>query len=279
WAAPTPSMTRRGLLGLLIGSTSGFFLGRATAPAALDHPGDGDLGLVYHAWSRPSAPRLLDAITDWGVRPEATKTYPEAERVQLPSPVAAPALSAFAAIGGRRSVRDYATAPMPLGDLSRLLHLAGGITQPGGSAGLRAAPSAGALYPIETYVIAHTVGDLAPGLYHYTVVDHALERLQSDDLRQACVRLGAMQGFLGEANAVFVLTAVFQRLRWRYHRRGYRYALLEAGHIGQNLYLAATAMGMGACAVGAFLDDGLNDLLQIDGVKEAALYMLSVGRR
>ena len=75
-----------------------------------------------------------------------------------------------------------------------------------------------------------------------------------------------------------ILSAIFQRLRWKYRERTYRYALLEAGHIGQNLYLAATSMGLGACAVGAFLDDELNDLLGLDGQEEAALYMISVGQ-
>jgi SagB-type dehydrogenase family enzyme len=87
-----------------------------------------------------------------------------------------------------------------------------------------------------------------------------------------------MQEFLGEANLVLVLTAIFQRLRWKYQERAYRYALLEAGHLGQNVYLAATSMGMGACAVGAFLDDGLNGLLGVDGKDEAALYLLAVGK-
>jgi SagB-type dehydrogenase family enzyme len=83
---------------------------------------------------------------------------------------------------------------------------------------------------------------------------------------------------LGQAQVCFVLSAIFQRTRWKYHERTYRYVLLEAGHIGQNLYLAATSMGLGACAVGAFLDDKLNDLLAVDGEEEAALYLISVGR-
>jgi SagB-type dehydrogenase family enzyme len=83
---------------------------------------------------------------------------------------------------------------------------------------------------------------------------------------------------LGQAGVCFVLSAVFQRTRWKYRERTYRYVLLEAGHIGQNLYLAATSMGLGACAVGAFLDDELNDLLGVDGKEEAALYLISVGR-
>jgi SagB-type dehydrogenase family enzyme len=271
-------LTRRGLLSLLGGGAGGFLLGRATAPSGADDVPAGDLGLAYHAWSKPSASDLLGGSPDWGSRPEPFKVYPQADRVQLPAPEKVDVLSAFSAIEQRRSVRAYASEPMALADLSRILYLADGITEPRGEGGFRASPSAGALYPIETYVIAHRVADLVPGLYHYAVREHELERLRSQDLRRGSVQLGVMQGFLGEANVVLVLTAIFQRLRWRYRRRSYRYALMEAGHIGQNVYLAATSMGMGACAVGAFLDDGLNNLLEVDGEREAALYMLAVGR-
>jgi SagB-type dehydrogenase family enzyme len=88
---------------------------------------------------------------------------------------------------------------------------------------------------------------------------------------------GLWQEFLGTASVCLVLSAIFQRTRWRYRERTYRYVLLEAGHVGQNLYLAATGMGLGACAVGAFLDDQLNDLLALDGQEEAVLYLISVG--
>jgi SagB-type dehydrogenase family enzyme len=102
--------------------------------------------------------------------------------------------------------------------------------------------------------------------------------LHAGDLRGEIVRHGLAQGFLGEASLVVVFSAIFQRLRWKYQERTYRYALLEAGHLGQNLYLAATSMGLGACAVGAFFDDDLNDMLGVDGQQEAAIYMLAVGR-
>jgi SagB-type dehydrogenase family enzyme len=92
------------------------------------------------------------------------------------------------------------------------------------------------------------------------------------------MQAGLGQGFLGQANVCFILSAIFQRTRWRYRERTYRYVLLEAGHIGQNLYLAATSMGLGACAVGAFLDDDLNDLLGLDGREEAVVYLLAVGK-
>ncbi|MGC9521918.1 MAG: SagB/ThcOx family dehydrogenase [Anaerolineae bacterium] len=271
--------TRRGLLGLLVGGAGGYLLGRV-APDFGEPVEVRDLGLRYHEWSKPGAVSVAEGLLDWGERPASdAKVYPEVPRIELPPADASDGLSALEAIARRRSVRSYAGEPVTLATLSHLLTSADGVTAERGGLRLRAAPSAGALYPIEIYVIVHDVAELAPGLYHYAVHDHVLEVLRQDDLRQESVRLGIMQGFLGEAAFVVVLTAVFQRLRWRYQRRSYRYALLEAGHIGQNVYLAATAMGLGACAVGAFLDDGLNDLLGVDGEGEAALYALSVGTR
>lgn len=276
---PDVLRARRGLLGLLVGGAGGYLLGRVMPDVG--EPAEArDLGLRYHEWSKPSASSVVGGLLDWGGRPEAdAKTYPEAPRIELPVAETHDGLSALETIERRRSVRSYLDEPVALATLSHLLASADGVTAEQGGLRLRAAPSAGALYPIETYVIVRNVAELAPGLYHYAVHDHVLEVLRHDSLHQESVRLGVMQGFLGEAAFVIVLTAIFQRLRWRYQRRSYRYALLEAGHIGQNVYLAATALGLGACAVGAFLDDGLNDLLGVDGEREAALYMLSVGKR
>ncbi len=104
-----------------------------------------------------------------------------------------------------------------------------------------------------------------------------MELLQPGDFRAAVAQAGLWQEFLGRAGVCFVLSAIFQRTRWKYRERTYRYVSLEAGHVGQNIYLAATSMGLGACAVGAFFDDELNDLLGLDGEEEAALYVVSVG--
>jgi SagB-type dehydrogenase family enzyme len=161
-------------------------------------------------------------------------------------------------------------------EFSRLLHAAQGITDT--RRGFRAAPSAGALYPIELYAVVHDVAGMEPGLYHYAVRQHALEVLQQEDLRFAIMQAGLGQASLGQANVCFALSAIFQRTRWRYRERTYRYVMLEAGHVGQNLYLAATSLGLGACAIGAFDDDNLNDLLGLDGKEEAALYMITVGK-
>lgn len=270
-------VTRRDVLKLAgvgaVGLVAGWLIRR---PAEALATAGQDLGELYHRWSTPGYSDAISAVLNWGRQPPLYKDYAWSERVPLPA-VESPPMTLTEAVARRRSLRDYADRALTLTELAWLLECAAGITAPG--AGLRAAPSAGAQFPIETYVVAHRVEGLAAGLYHYAVADRALERLKSGDLRAAVMQAGLGQEFLAQAGAVFVLTASFQRLRWRYRERTYRYALLEAGHIGQNIYLAAEAAGLGACAVGAFFDDDLNQLLDVDGVREAALYLLAVGPR
>jgi SagB-type dehydrogenase family enzyme len=273
-----PSATgRRGFILAAVSAVGGFFLGWLVPDQGSDLPGEAvDIGALYHEWSTPG--HALDLpVPDWGGRPPRYKTYPDAERIALPDPVSFRGLGIEEALETRRSVRDYSDRPLSLAALSRLLHAAQGITEQ--RLGFRAAPSAGALYPIELYAVVHNVSELAAGIYHYAVQEQALEALQQGDFRGRVVRAGLFQEFLGQANVCFILSAVFQRTRWKYRERAYRYVLLEAGHVGQNLYLAATSMGLGACAVGAFLDTQLNDLLGLDGAAEAVLYIVSVGER
>jgi SagB-type dehydrogenase family enzyme len=272
----TPLLGRRAFFISALAAAGGFVLGRVVAP-----PGEvasqsvkGDLARLYHQWSKPGY--ALTSLFSWGRQPARYKTYTGAERIALPDPHGYRGLSLEEAIEQRRSRREYTAEPLTLAELSSLLYAASGITAP--AQGLRAAPSAGALYPIETYVVVHNVTELEPGLYHYAVAEHALEQLQTGDLRAKIVMAGLGQEMLGQAQVCFVLSAIFQRTRWKYRERAYRYILLETGHIAQNLYLAATSLGLGACAAGAFLDDQLNALLGLDGEEEAALYLIAVGR-
>ena len=279
---PRPKVGRRALLVSVPAAAGGYILGRliprqraAEFPAELPY-GAADVNELYHQWSKPGYSGDLGIVFDWGGQPERHKTYPDAERIPLPDPRGFPGLVLEEAIEARRSLRSYTSDPLSLEELSRLLHAASGITDP--SREFRAAPSAGALYPIETYPVVHNVAGLERGLYHYAVPEHALERLRAADLRAQMIVAGVGQEMMGTAQVCFVLSAIFQRTRWRYRERTYRYVLLEAGHIAQNIYLAATSMGLGACAVGAFLDNRLNGLLAVDGREEAALYVITVGK-
>lgn len=286
-AAPrirVPPLGRRGFLISVLAAGGGFILGWLMPRQRLAQLPEGpsteiskhDAGQLYHQWSKPGYSFPLGAVQDWGSQPARYKTYADAKRIALPDPHGYQGLSLEEAIERRRSIREYSAEPPSLQELSRLLHAAQGITDQRRE--FRAAPSAGALYPIETYVVIHHVPGLEPGLYHYAVAGHALEQLEAGNLRTGIMVAGIGQEMLGQAQVCFVLSAIFQRTRWKYRERTYRYVLLEAGHVGQNIYLAATSMGLGACAVGAFLDDDLNNLLGLDGEEEAALYLVPVGK-
>ena len=270
---------RRWFMGAAAATVGGFLLGqllpirRPAGPGS--EPVPADVGMLYHQWSTPGHRSQAEAITDWGEQPERYKTYSQAKQIALPDPSGYGGPTLEDTVLARRSRREYAGQSLSLEGLSRLLYAAQGITDP--QTQHRAAPSAGALYPIEVYLAVQDVSGLDSGIYHYAVQTHALELLRQGDFRQSVMEAGVGQAHLGNANVCFILSAIFQRTRWKYRQRTYRYLLLEAGHIGQNLCLAATAMGLGACPVGAFLDDDLNALLGLDGQNEAALYILATG--
>ena len=270
-------VSRRGFLALTLGAAGGLFVGRGfRQPPPI--PQGSDLGVVYHEWSKPGVMDVFGTVADWGQQPPLYKTYEQAPQVALPTPRLDGGLPTEEAINRRRSTREYSGEPMTLEELSRVLFLMGGINDERWGNRLRTAPSSGALYPIEVYAVAHGITGLEPGVYHYGVKDHSLARVRSGDLREEVVRQGLSQQFLGECNAVLFLTVIFQRMRFKYQDRTYRYGLIEAGHLGQNIYLVATSMGLGACAIGAFMDDEINEMLGVDGEEEAAVYMLGVGK-
>ena len=147
------------------------------------------------------------------------------------------------AIAARRSTRSYSPSPMTQAELSRVLFLTTGISADRCGNARRTAPSSGALYPIELYAVVHNVEGIDRGVYHYAIREHALELVRAGDLRARVVEQGIQQEFLGECGAVLFLTQILQRMRPKYQDRSYRYGLLEAGHIGENAYLAATSAG------------------------------------
>lgn len=271
------ALSRRGLIGLAVGGLGGWALGRGLRPAP-PLPVGSDVGVIYHEWSKPGIIDALGTVANWGRQPEPYKAYPGAVVVTLPEPTLDGGLSAAAAMATRRSVRAYAADPMTLAELSRFLFLTSGISADRWGNARRTAPSSGALYPIELYPIVHNVEGVERGVYHYAYREHALELVRAGDFRAHVVEQGLGQEFLGQCGVVLFVTQILQRMRPRYQDRSYRYGLLEAGHIGENGYLAATSMGLGACGVGAFMDDQMNALLGVDGVEEAVVYMLAAGR-
>jgi SagB-type dehydrogenase family enzyme len=166
---------------------------------------------------------------------------------------------------------------MSLAQLAELLFAAQGVTARTDGYMLRSAPSAGALYPMEIYVFANNVSDIAPGIYHYNVREHALEQVAVGDFRKKISHAALYQGVLGRANVTFALAAVFDRTRSKYGERGYRYVYLEGGHISENIYLQAVSLGLGSVAVGAFRDGDVNELIGLDGQEESVVYLHGVG--
>jgi SagB-type dehydrogenase family enzyme len=222
--------------------------------------------------------KLPAGYLDWRKKPGPYKSYPEAQMIALPAPERAGGMPLWEAVGGRRSVRDFRGSPLSARDLSQLLWSSQGITRIMGEYALRAAPSAGALYPIETYLSVQAVEGIESGIYHYDVREHGLDLLRNDDFREAVAGAALDQGFLVEAAVVFAWTAVFARSKWKYKERAYRYVYLDAGHIAQNVALAAVALGLGSCQIAALYDDEVNAVLGVDGKEESIVYMTAVGR-
>ena len=221
--------------------------------------------------------KLTGQKLDWASKPELYKTYPDVPRVRLDPPKLNGGRPLWTVLGRRRSVRAYSGGQVTREQLSQLLWATQGITYERGGFSFRTAPSAGALYPIETYVAVHTVEGIQAGLYHYAIRDHALEQLRLGDIRLETARAALDQRIAQDADVVFVWSAVFQRSKWKYRQRAYRYIYLDAGHIAQNLALAAVSLGLGSCQIAALYDNEANNLLQLDGTSEGVIYMSAVG--
>ena len=214
---------------------------------------------------------------DWAAKPEAHKEYPQLSSVRLPAPTAGGAISLDAALRARRSIRSYSPKSIALEELSWLVWAADGIRQEEHGCRFRTAPSAGALYPIETYLVVNRVEGLEPGVYHYAVRPHALETIRQGDFAVEVAQSALGQEMCADAAVVFVWTAIIQRSRWKYGQRAYRYIYLDAGHIAENLALAAASLDLGSCQIGALFDDEVNRIIEVDGIEETVVYMTCVG--
>jgi SagB-type dehydrogenase family enzyme len=273
-------VTRRAFLmpGLFAGLGAGIGSWWASRGAAHALEEGRDLGQVYHQWSKPTYAGLLTKSLHVAPQPSPFKTYPGAPSLELPPPAERFGPSLPEVIARRRSVREYADRRMNLEELSTLLHHSAGITDVRDpTLAFRAVPSSGALYPIELYLVIFDVAGLEPGVYHYDVRQHRLELLRLGEFRREVFQAAVSQEMIWGASVMLVPTAVFARVQWKYLDRSYRYALLEAGHLGQNVYLAATALGLGPCGIGAYFDDDFNRLLGVDGYDEAVVYLMAIG--
>ncbi len=192
--------------------------------------------------------------------------------IQLPAPNLTGSVSVEKAIAERRSIRQFTDDPLSLGIVSQMMWAAQGITDGDWK---RAAPSAGATYPLKIYLVANRVEGLKSGLYHYLVDSHGLEVIKIQDLGKPLREAALGQSMIEKAAFNIVIAADYQRTTARYGARGERYVHIEVGHAGQNIYLQAEALGLGTVAVGAFNDQKVQDLLEI---KEEVLYIMPIGK-
>ncbi len=196
-------------------------------------------------------------------------------RVALPPPRAKGEVSLEDCLLKRRSVRNYDNMALSLTDVSQLLWAAQGITAEGY---LRTAPSAGALYPLELYLMAGNVEDLAPGAYHYNPTRHDLALVKAGDHRRELARAALGQDCVANSAAIILFAAVYPRTSAKYGQRATRYVHIEAGHAAQNVFLEATALGLGTVTVGAFEDEQVKRVGALPEHHDP-IYMMAAGRK
>jgi SagB-type dehydrogenase family enzyme len=260
---------------------------RLTSVTGAETPSDADPTEDYHEASRlypgvtdpyvVGAARLERSIAMRITASRSVRRHPQRPFLPLPAPDLGGATLAEA-VAARRSHRTFRASPLTPGDLATLLHAGYGVTGTvdGTTQELRTAPSGGALYPLELYAACHRIEGLDLALYHYDPLRHGLELVRP---------LGAPLGgeltpygeVLAESAAVLAVTAMFWRSRFKYGDRAYRFTLIEAGHVAQNVLLAASALRLAAAPVGGFYDRAVDAVLGVDGLYEASLYLVPVG--
>lgn len=242
-------------------------------------------GIVAQDMASLGAILAFALVTGMGA---STARPPQSREVPLPPPRQDGPLSVERALGTRRSVRELSSARLTIDEVSQILWAAQGITEPAGRpsgwnpawtwmGGLRTAPSAGALYPLELYVLAGAVAGLDEGLYRYLPQSHALTRVSDRDLRAPLAGAALGQRAITLAPVVLVLTAVYHRTAVKYDDRTERYVHIEVGAAAQNVYLQAEALGLGTFFVGAFRDPAVRDALGLP-TDHAPLGIMPMGR-
>jgi SagB-type dehydrogenase family enzyme len=215
-------------------------------------------GLMFDRFKKPTPPPERDL----------------GEVIKLPTPSYNSSTSIEQALRQRRSIREYKDEPLTLNELSQLLWAAQGITA---SPNYRTAPSAGALYPLEIYVISGEVEDLPAGVYKYLPHEHGLGKIAAGDRRAALSRAALSQDFVRQAPVVLGITAIFERTTVKYGQRGIQYVHMEVGSAAQNVYLQAESLNLGTVFIGAFYDDEVKEVLDLEE-PEVPLCLLPVGR-
>lgn len=193
-----------------------------------------------------------------------------AKEIRLPKPKEIGSVSIEETLNQRRSVRDYKKGLLTIEEISQLLWSASGK-----NLFRRTAPSAGATYPLEIYLVVGEVEDLEPGVYHYSNPRHSLDKTKGEDVRRALCRAALEQRMIERAPISIIIAADYNRTTGHYGQRGVRYVHMEVGHVGQNVSLQAVALNMGTVMIGAFNDQRVKEVLEIE---EDPLYIIPVGK-
>lgn len=231
--------------------------------------------LEESCWDRENLKKLKKFSTDQ----KQPKSYPANKQIPLSFKWDLDEARLKLLVQNRRSIRKYSSEIMKLEDISFLLWASQGVTAKAGKHFFRSVPSAGALYPYETYIVLKGIEDVQDGIYHFNVDSFSLEQLEVGDYSKQLSNASLNQKFMIEAPVTFLWTGVLSRCMGKYGERALRYILIELGHVCQNILLGAEALGCGGCPVAAFFDDEINELLNVDGKDELVLYAASAGRK
>ncbi|MFU8794952.1 MAG: SagB/ThcOx family dehydrogenase [Dethiobacteria bacterium] len=233
----------------------------------------------FQRLSRYDREKLQGRNLDWENKPPLYKSYPPGlERIELGKPQFKDNRNLFDIIQQRRSIRRFMTEELEPQIFSGIIWATQGITLATEHHQFRASPSAGALYPIETYCVINRVKGLKPGVYHYQVPYHSLVLIKEGDYGKELARAALGQRMIDEAAFNLVWSAMIERSKWKYDQRAYRYIYLDAGHIAQNTALAAVSYNLGSCQIGAFFDGEVDRVIGVDGESEFSLYITAIGK-
>jgi len=234
-------------------------------------------GLLFQDQTKYLRGRIPRGRLDYLEPTALFKEYPSAPAIRLSPGRPEQRTDLWETLARRRSRREFTNAPVTLGQVEALLWAAQGVTARLGPLLLRTAPSAGALYPIETYVYARHAEQIPRGLYHLNVPKWLLEEIVPGDLDDRLAAAALDQLMVAQAALTFLWTAVVLRSARKYGQRAYRYISLDAAHIAAQRALAAEGLGLGCCAIAALYDEEVNGILGLDGRNETILYMSAVG--
>ena len=214
-------------------------------------------------------------VTTNSVTQESSVSLPNGGSLKLPDPRTKGQVSLEEALANRRSNREFSSSPLKLEDVSQLLWSAQGITSPEGG---RTAPSAGALYPLEVYLVAGNVQSLSSGIYKYQPQGQALIRIKEGDARNELAQAAVGQASVKQGAICLVIAGVYERSTTKYGDRGIAYVHLEAGHAAQDVCLQATALNLNVVTVGAFTDGQVKDTVSLSK-DETPLYIIPIGQK